>query len=65
MHREATTPRAGRRSARHGPASPVRGPVLAWPTPHPPSSRGRGPGQSEGPPHFFSTPKKHFEKTAT
>lgn len=60
MHREATTPRAGRRSRLLGPARPLRGPVLAWPTPQPPVEPGAGVGQEEGAPADFLKPKKAF-----
>ena len=60
MHREATTPRAGRRSRLLGPARPLRGPVLAWPTPHPPVEPGVGAGREGGAPADFLKPKKAF-----
>lgn len=60
MPREATTPRACGRSRLLGPARPLRGPVLAWPTPHPPVEPGAGVEREKGSPPIFQYPKKPF-----
>ena len=60
MPREATTPRPGGRSRLLGHARPLRDPVLAWTTPHPPVEPGAGVGREGGAPADFLKPKKAF-----